>query len=418
MTYRFYYVSPFAHTEGHFSYAAQIETRALSECGQVVLITFLGTRSGQFSNRVTQQVVGPTHGILNRLVVKLERRRYARFPLLFVAAFTCLVSCCIQTRKENNAVILLRDSDPFLFLPHVMSFFFPRRKWLVSVIGIYRDARLTPKSIIGSRIWKPIVLASLRKGEYTYLCQHESILKYYSVDFLDGALARRLRVVPPLVPDGRIASNEYLKARAREGLGIPVDSFVMLSFGAAHPGKDLRLILNAVDQLPGIFLVHAGRIDISTKAELGDLSQLPSGKYIIRDAYVAEDEKESYFVASDVGILSYKKEFMRTPSMLWECCRFGLPVIASETAQLKELLERYNVGTLFEPGSVASLRRAIAYMQSISRETRATMKRNSERFIQAYSAEAWRKAVLSAAQSLNQARLSDANQEYKMVTNS
>jgi glycosyltransferase involved in cell wall biosynthesis len=110
---------------------------------------------------------------------------------------------------------------------------------------------------------------------------------------------------------------------------------------------------------------------------------------IIRDYYIPEDEKPYYFFAADAMILSYKRHFLSTSSLLWETCRFETPVISSDNGQLVKLVENYNVGLLFKAQDPDSLRKAIIHFLSLKSEEIKVLKDNCSHFAAEFSMDKW-----------------------------
>lgn len=180
-------------------------------------------------------------------------------------------------------------------------------------------------------------------------------------------------------------------------MGLPQDNPVLLSFGFLHAGKDIETIFHALKDVPNTFLIHGG--DQMFKLHLPNSTNLAE-KYdmldrtIIRDYYIPEEEKPYYFHAADAIVLSYTREFLGTTSLLWQACRFGTPVIASDNGQLKELMEEYKPGLLFKAQDPDSLREAVMRFIKLKPGEIETLKDNCRRFAREFSHDKWAQKCL------------------------
>ena len=91
---------------------------------------------------------------------------------------------------------------------------------------------------------------------------------------------------------------------------------------------------------------------------------------------------------------------MSTSSLLWEACRFGIPVIASDNGQLKELIEAFQLGLLFTAQNADSLREAIIRFLSLKPEEIETLRENCRKFANEFSLEKWAQGCLEIYDSL------------------
>jgi len=241
----------------------------------------------------------------------------------------------------------------------------------------------------------------MSRSRYVYVCQNESTEHYYNSEFLDGLLAGHVFILPPIItpidPDRR--ADSLLVARSR--LEIDHHIFTLLSFGAIHEGKDFATILEAIGSSKDILLIQAGRINHVRRSEMETLKKKYSSENIvIHDAFIPEDMKPSYFNSADAVVLSYKSDFEGTASMLWETCRFGVPVIASDNRQLSELISKYKVGLTFHSGDPESLRQALKLFRSLSGEQLSAMRNETRRFCMDFSIPKWEQELTTVFQHL------------------
>jgi glycosyltransferase involved in cell wall biosynthesis len=360
---RVLYVCPWAHHAGHYPQAVIKEPSALFEAGaQISVCTFKGILDEKEPQIIPHRTVvsgwlGFPVGILTKVLHFTPGAR----TLADLSEFVATSFLAVKLRKSlRYDIIYLRDGDPFIFVPFLLGLVSKHHRWAISLMGIVRErpSASLPYRLINSPIWKPIYRRGFSKNRFVFLCQNTHIKDYFETKFLQGMLSGRVRVVPMGVEKTTI----YIpRKEAREYLGLQEDKVVFLHFGALHPGKDILTVLNAIKDVPNVLLIHAGKV--TSSIDLINLVQHYSleDRVIIKDYYIPEAEKQYYFAAADAMILSYKRDFSQTASLLWEAARFNLPAIASDSGELGQLVKKYKIGLVFKAEDVASLRDAISH---------------------------------------------------------
>jgi glycosyltransferase involved in cell wall biosynthesis len=407
------YVCPFAHYTGHPPRAAIHEPQALARAGaEVTLLTFHGIIDNTEAKvpHVTVLKRARTRSSLQSLVRLLFTRwSLFRWPFMLLENLWTLAVAIRLKRKLKYDIIHLRDGEPFLFIPFLLSLPLRDCNWVVALIGgnlyytlppplttLRKDFRLfvyaTALSILNSRLWRPLYRWSLARNHFVFLAQNEAVKQTYD-SYMHGVFSEKV----VCVPRGADATERLIsKQEARKHLGLPQDKPMFLSFGVPHPGKDLETVFCALKDVPGVLLVQAGKHAFSVGANPGKLSQNYAvlDRVIIRDYYIPEEEKPYYFFAADAAILSYTKQFLSTTSLLWEACHFGTPVIASDNGQLKELIEAFQSGLLFTAQDADSLRQAMRQFINLKPEDINVFKSNCRRFRDEFSIEKWAQKCL------------------------
>jgi len=403
------YVCPFAHYTGHFSWAAVHEPQALAGNGvDVKLLTFCGV-TDKAGVSVPQTVVRQhlTLGVpLYHLANLLRRWKGIGFISMFIEAFLTLKVAGRIKKREGYNIIHLRDGEPYLFLPHLFGAFQKNGRWLVSLTGsifvtrpptgaeIRKKPRLLFYSayirIINSRFWKSFYVNSLSRNRFLFITQNP-IIKRMAEQYMDGVLSGKV-ISLELGADelGKVIS----KTEARKYFGLPRDVPVFLSFGFVHAGKDMETIFRSLKDIPEAVLLHGGDEGIGgAESKLANLAVKYEMKdrSVIRNSYIAEEDKPYYFFASDAIILSYTKEFLSTTSLLWQACRFDTPVIASDNGQLKELVEKYRPGLVFNAQDADSLAEAVKKFLKLKPGEVKKMQENCRRFAGEFSLKNWAK---------------------------
>ena len=416
---RILYVCPFAHYSGHPPWAAIHEPEALAQAGaEVTLLTSYGIIDQTPVKVPHITVLSPSRATsVAQRATNLFFTRWAlfRWPVLLLADFLTVALAIRLQHKSNYDIIHLRDGDPFLFVPLVLTLPFRRRNWVVSLMGgnlfytfpplftaFRKDFKqfvyTTALRVLNSRLWRPLYHWSLARNHFLFLTQSEAVRRDYS-SYLRGVFSGKVVCVPL----GQGSSVKHVsKQEARNHLGLPQDKPLFLSFGACHPGKDLEVVFHALKDIPDVLLVQAGKYAFSVGQDPTKLAQSYAmvNKAIIRDDYIPEKEKPYYFFAADAVILSYTKRFLSTVSLLWDACHFGTPVIASDNGQLGELVKAFQPGLLFTAQDADSLRQAVTQFINLEPGELETVKRNCHRFSHEFSIEKWAHKCLDLYDSL------------------
>lgn len=411
------YVCPFAHYPGHFSTEATRETRALKQAGvDVRLLTFCGVID-EGEVKVPQITVlsgtGPRHFIRRSFAV-LRKNAITRWLLMSFETFLTLTTAIRLKKKLAIDIIQLRDGEPYLFLPHILCLPFRNYKWLVSLTAsnIYPPAQIksfkllvytTAVKVLNNKMWKPLYKLSMKRNRFMFAVQNDIAQLDYS-NYMGGVFNGRVECLPVGVSS---TAEIVAKEEARRYLGIPPEKPVFLAFGAYHSGKDLQTIFYALKDLPEVYFVHAGSQAFGLGVNLEEVARgyIDANRMSIRNYYVPENEKPYYFFAADAVILSYTRQFLSTSSLLWEACRFGTPVIASDNGQLKELMMAFQPGLLFSAQNPASLTEAIMRFLNLKPKEVEVMKGNCRRFAHEFSMDKWAERCLEIYTRL----LSEAN---------
>ncbi len=381
-----------------------LETSLLRAAGmEVYVLTFRGILDKeQPPAKVHYRVLpeGTASRSLNSALGSRGGNLLAKWLVMFVEAFWTLLKAVRLKRKLACNVIFLRDGEPFVFLPCLLSIFFKDLNWCICLVSNPESYIVSSKSaagirrrvgfalldrLVNSRLWLPIYRGSQRQARFVFLTLNEETKAAYE-RYQSGVFRGKVAYVP-LPTAGPI--SEVSKESAREQLGLPKRKPLLLSFGAIHSGKDLKVVLEAIEAVPDVLLVHAGEIQPWLDPGLNGPRKDLSGKVVIKNHYILEGDKKYYFFAADAVVLSYKRNFTQSVSLLWEACRFRTPVIASNCGQLGELVRAFDLGLPFEPQDASSLREAIRSFLALSPERKGEMGKNWKKFSSAYPVTKW-----------------------------
>jgi len=399
------YICPFAHYSGHHPHVATVEPERLARSGlDVTLLTFAGIiNNTQVKIRHIKVLSPDKHPIIHSILRLVRQRTLPRWILMFIETVMTLNKAARIKRKEGYDILHLRDGEPFLFLSHLVSLPYRGHKWVISsTAAIVFSPKLKTSDFIhrpfvclyslflniwiNSKLWKLLYKHSLKRNQFILVPQNKAAVEAYN-RYMGGIFSKHI----VCIGCGIDSNNTPNRKESRKHLGIPLDAFVLLSFGAPHSGKDTETIFGAVQLCTDVFLIHGGTHTFS----LGDNPVKLTRKYRLKERtkvfnyYIPEEEKPYFFGAANASILSYTKAFASTSSSIWESAKYRLPVIASNANILGEDVAKYKLGLLFEAGNVKSLVETIKLFKELPDSTIAKFKENCTKFINDHSGTKW-----------------------------
>jgi glycosyltransferase involved in cell wall biosynthesis len=149
------------------------------------------------------------------------------------------------------------------------------------------------------------------------------------------------------------------KAIARQTLGIPDDKKVLLFFGFIRGYKGLDVLLRALKLLDDSYIVLiAGEVYGSFDEYDKIIAENNIGDRVIRHVkYIGDNEVPAYFSASDVCVLPYKSATQS--GIIGITYHFDLPVIATDTGSLREMVGPYDAGIIIDRAEPEMLAQAV-----------------------------------------------------------
>ncbi len=149
-------------------------------------------------------------------------------------------------------------------------------------------------------------------------------------------------------------------AEARRALDLPPHAHVLLFFGFIKPYKGLMHLIDAAPRLrerfgpDGVRIVAVGDV-YGDRQEYVDRIEASGAADVIRfhDRYVADDDVEPWFVASDLVVLPYVSATQSGIALLaWN---YDKPVVTTNVGGLPELISDGETGFLVPPGDPEAL---------------------------------------------------------------
>jgi glycosyltransferase involved in cell wall biosynthesis len=135
----------------------------------------------------------------------------------------------------------------------------------------------------------------------------------------------------------------------------------MLAFGHIRPNKNLDLVIQAMAQIPEVYLVVAGN-------ELSSSQPLVPGYQALADEldvggrirwqvrFIPDTEVCDFFQAVDLAVLTYSQSFRSASGVLNTAAQYYTPCIASGgQGSLASMVNRYGLGVWVEPDNLNSI---------------------------------------------------------------
>lgn len=164
-----------------------------------------------------------------------------------------------------------------------------------------------------------------------------------------GVAAARVLLVPHGLNDA-VERAPLSREAAKEALGFSASDRTVLLFGRTGYYKGADLLLDALERLPDLRLIMAGKAggdphSIEVCARTGAL--VGQGRAWWRDAYIGDDEIGPIFAASDVAVLPYRH--IDQSGVLLLALTLGVPVLTTPVGGFAELVDDHNGAFIATP---------------------------------------------------------------------
>ena len=246
---------------------------------------------------------------------------------------------CLQRslRSQGNSHIHCIESRHRLLLNAVLQ---SKRNFSSLCVG---SPTLEAKKMLG-----PLYRSAFSTGRLKFIVETEAVRSAW--EELAGA-----NVVHIPVAASNRSESPLNKQECRKCLGLPEDAFVCLFFGTHREGKDYRTAIEAARiSRANPFLLFAGPI-ISGNDPDALLKEYGYLNAVSLKHFFIESEATILFDACDAVVLPYAKGYEKGSAVLLQACKYGKPVIASDTGHLSYFVNKHKTGRLFTPGNPQSL---------------------------------------------------------------
>lgn len=193
-----------------------------------------------------------------------------------------------------------------------------------------------------------------------FLVQSEQV-RQDLLALLPGIDPARVRLAHhPVYDYGAPGRPRPTMAEAREALDLPPAARVLLFFGFIKPYKGLHHLIDAAPILrerfgpDGVRILVVGDV-YGDRQEYVDRIEASGAADIVRfhDRYVADEEVEPWFVASDLVVLPYLSATQSGIALLaWN---YDKPVVTTDVGGLPELIRDGETGFLVPPGDARAI---------------------------------------------------------------
>lgn len=179
-----------------------------------------------------------------------------------------------------------------------------------------------------------------------------------------GVEAGRVTVIPFGI-NNATPNTGLTPSDARKRLSLREGEKTILFFGHITPYKGLEYLVDACRQIAGrqggYRLIVAGRpknCEAYWRPIRESLHEdIRTGRVLLRDEFIPDEETEVYFKAADVLVLPYKHIYQS--GVLFLGHSFGLPALVADVGSLKDDIVEGKTGSVFKPEDSGDLAKAI-----------------------------------------------------------
>lgn len=273
-----------------------------------------------------------------------------------------LISTCqaILARHDIVAEFTRREGFGYLLFAAYSEYLAPLWSWRFSRLS--RDG-----VVVGAVVHDPVrdyVVGPAWWHKWSIRCGYSFVREAFVHDAIEletGGLLSGLRI--SVIPQGLYHFPGPTRSREsmRERLGIPHQAKVLLSFGHIRDGKNLGLVLQMIKRFPNVYLIVAGHEQSSRQKTAGYYQDLANSlgvhdrcRWLFK--YIPDDEVANLFLASDLTVLAYGRQFHSASGVLNVSVAFRRPCLASGgEGNLKNVVRRYGLGVWVQPDDLDSL---------------------------------------------------------------
>ena len=218
--------------------------------------------------------------------------------------------------------------------------------------------RLEPYKPIGKWMRKMVEAYLIKRSDFV-ITVNDSIAR---------TLADTYKVKLPTVvmntPSLKKISLPSQSVSLRHVIGIQDSYHILLYSGAITFNRGLENLIESLVYLPQGFLVLMGYSNDKYRNKLKTIAAEKSvAPRLAFFGPVPSDQVTAYAASADLGVapienvcLSY---YYCSPNKLFEYLLAGLPVIASDFPEMRQIIDEYGVGTTFDPSAPKDIARAV-----------------------------------------------------------
>ena len=174
--------------------------------------------------------------------------------------------------------------------------------------------------------------------------------------------------------------SQVEKYNVRQDLKLPKEHIIGYYVGQISPYRNLSAIIRSIRNFPRLILVFRGTID---ETYLQNLVTLCEEEKVVDRVFflppVQHDHIPSTCQGADFGIFSCsthsKNMYSSLPNKLFEYIAGGLPILAEDVPLMREYIEKYNIGTLFQSNDTHTICKAFELI--LNNDVLQTMRSNT-----------------------------------------
>ncbi len=193
---------------------------------------------------------------------------------------------------------------------------------------------------------RPTPLWRIRGRRHELALAHKASVVFTVSD----GIAQRLRERG--LPDVRVVRNTF--PRPEVAPELPESPAGLLYAGRVGAGRDLPTVVEAARQLAPFKTLLMGSVDPNYRLDLGPVEKVPE---------TSIDEVDRVLQESGISLVTLtntcENHRLALPNKLFHAVRAGVPVVAADLPELRAVITKYHLGTLYEPGNPSSLAEAV-----------------------------------------------------------
>jgi glycosyltransferase involved in cell wall biosynthesis len=220
-------------------------------------------------------------------------------------------------------------------------------------------------------------------------------------------MASRYGIPKPLIIRNMPETAERpAQPAARLRQGVPDGSSVIFYSGGLQPTRGLEQLIAALEHLPSCVLAVMGSGEPGYVEGLRALAvEAGVAERMILHPPVRPHEVVAASAGADVGVVLNRNvslnNWLSLPNKIYEYLAAGIPVVASHSPELTQLVDQYEVGETCDPDRPTDIARAIAAVLD-DRERYERLRENVRRAAPEMTWESEEKRFLTAVRELTQ----------------
>lgn len=205
----------------------------------------------------------------------------------------------------------------------------------------------------------------IKKIIYSWLSESIVVHNQFSFDEISKVVSKKSLRKIYIIKQGNYLDfiNNISKPDALRNLNLDYNYRYILFFGQIKKAKGLDILLKSMPFInKDIKLIIAGRPWKDNFLHYQSIiDKLRIQERIVKYVrYISNEERDLLFSVSDAFIMPYKKIYQSAVQLMG--MSYGLPVIASDLKQHREIIEQKTNGMLFKSEDHLSLAKAINYL--------------------------------------------------------